>query len=108
MPQNSVAVRARSDFAAVPKFRRVVPNVQGIVNLLGGALSEAVMGWFFQDQSHWHFFSPKPWQDLRSVSGERIIGRAVRRKVNGQWEYMNLDEDKLLDELLLQKEAPVQ
>lgn len=64
------------------------------------------MGWFFQDPSHWHFFSPKPWQDLRSVSGERIIGRAVRRKVNGYWEYMNLDEDKLLDERLLQKEAP--
>lgn len=58
---------------------------------------------FFQDPSHWHFFLPKPWQDLRSVSGERIVGRAVRRKVNGHWEYMNLDEDKLLDEALLRK-----
>ena len=38
------------------------------------------------------------------MSGERIVGRAVRRKVNGRWEYMNLDEDKLLDGLLLQKE----
>jgi len=24
--------------------------------------------------------------------------------VNGRWEYMNLDEDKLLDQRLLQKE----
>lgn len=69
-------------------------------------LERGSMSWFFQDLSHWHFFSPKPWQDLRSVSGERIIGRAVRRKVNGHWEYMNLDEDKLLDELLLHK-APL-
>jgi hypothetical protein len=61
------------------------------------------MGWFFQDPSHWHFFSPRPWQDLRSVSGERIVGRAVRRKVGGHWEYMNLDEDKLLDARLLQQ-----
>jgi hypothetical protein len=68
------------------------------------SFSEAGMSWFFHDPSHWHFFSPKPWQDFRSVSGERIVGRAVRRKVNGRWEYMNLDEDKLLDGLLLQKE----
>jgi len=25
-------------------------------------------------------------------------------QVNGRWEYMNLDEDKLLDQRLLQKE----
>jgi len=25
--------------------------------------------------------------------------------VNGHWEYMNLDEDKLLDQRLLQKEV---
>ena len=76
-----------------------------IVNVWGVCRREAVMSWFVRETSHWHFFTPDPWQDLRSVSGDRIVGRAVRRKVNGQWEYMNLDEDKLLDEKLLQQEA---
>ena len=92
------------DFAAAPNSRRTVPSVPAIVTLSSVALNEAVMGWFFRDLSHWHFFSPKPWQDLRSVSGDRIVGRAVRRQVNEHWEYMNLDEDKLLDERLLQRE----
>jgi hypothetical protein len=59
------------------------------------------MGWF-QDKSHWHFFSPKPWEELRSITGVKIAGRAVRRKIGGRWQYMNVDEDELSDEKLLQ------
>ena len=68
---------------------------------MGMPAKRQIMGWF-QDESHWHFFSPKPWEDLRSITGEKIVGRAVRRKMSGHWQYMNLDEDKLSDERLLQ------
>jgi hypothetical protein len=56
---------------------------------------------FFQDESHWHYFWPRPWEHLLSIAGREISGRAVRRKVEGSWQYMNVDEDKLSDQDLL-------
>jgi hypothetical protein len=53
------------------------------------------------DQSHWHFFSPRPWEDLRSITGEKLLPHAVRRKIDNHWQYMNVDEDELSDEMLL-------
>jgi len=56
---------------------------------------------FFQDESHWHYFWPRPCDKLLSIAGREIFGRAVRRRVDGGWQYLNVDEDKLSDQELL-------
>ena len=53
---------------------------------------------WFDDKSRWRFFVPLPWQDLRSsVTGKMLGPHPVRRKINGRWEYMNLDENEASD-----------
>jgi hypothetical protein len=44
------------------------------------------------DVTEWH---EDPWAPLRrrkSITGEKLGGYTMRRRVNGQWEYRNMTE----------------
>jgi hypothetical protein len=53
------------------------------------------------DYSIWNFFFADPLVELRSLTGEKIVGRAVRQMVDVHWQFMNVDEDELWDMMLL-------
>jgi hypothetical protein len=45
----------------------------------------------------WHWYSPWPWQTLRSVDGTVICGPAMRRIVNGTTQYRPMTAEESED-----------
>lgn len=56
---------------------------------------------FFERKHEWNPHQLWPWQSVVSITGERLTGAVMRRKINGPWQYRAENEAEELESMKL-------